>query len=103
MGKPQAGDYVPFHETYISKVGEGNILDILLSQQQSTYEFFKSLPADKANYAYADGKWTIKQVLGHMCDTERVFAYRALAFSRESTERVMAYRALRFARTDDTP
>jgi uncharacterized damage-inducible protein DinB len=87
MGKPQAGDYVPYHATYISKVGEGNILDILHNQQQSTYEFFKLLPADKANYAYADGKWTVKQALGHMIDTERI----------------MAYRALRFARNDDTP
>jgi len=40
----------------------------------------------KADYAYADGKWTVKQVLGHMADTERVFAYRALAFSREAIE-----------------
>lgn len=87
MAKPQPGDYVPFHETYIGKVGEGNILDILQNQQESTYAFLKQIPADKADYAYAEGKWTVKQCIGHMIDTEHV----------------MAYRALRFARNDDTP
>ena len=87
MDRPQPGDYVSFHSTYINKIGDGDILDILLSQQENTYRFFKSLPADKADYAYADGKWTIKQVLGHLIDTERI----------------MTYRALRFARNDQTP
>lgn len=87
MAKPQPGDYVPFHETYISKVGEGSIIDILQNQQHSTNEFLKTIPADKGHFAYADGKWTVKQCIGHMTDTERV----------------MAYRALRFARNDDTP
>lgn len=86
MDRPQPADYVSFHATYINKIGDGNILDILLSQQESTYQFFKSLPADKIDYAYAEGKWTIKQVLGHIIDTERI----------------MTYRALRFARNDDT-
>lgn len=87
MGRPQPGDYVPFHETYISKIGEGDILEILKDQQESTYAFLRSVPADKALYAYAEGKWTVKQCIGHMTDTERV----------------MAYRAMRFARNDDTP
>lgn len=87
MGKPQPGDYVPYHETYISKVGDGNIIEILQSQQENAYQFFKSLPADKAGYAYADGKWTIKQALGHIIDTERVMTYRALRFARnDNTE-----------------
>jgi len=86
MGRPLTGDYVPFHETYISKVGDGNIVDILQNQQESTCQFLKAIPEDKAGYAYADGKWTVKQCIGHMTDTERV----------------MAYRAMRFARNDDT-
>jgi uncharacterized damage-inducible protein DinB len=86
MGRPLTGDYVPFHETYISKVGDGNIVDILQNQQESTYQFLKAIPEDKAGYAYAEGKWTVKQCIGHMTDTERV----------------MAYRAMRFARNDDT-
>jgi uncharacterized damage-inducible protein DinB len=82
MGKPDASEYVPFHETYISKVGDGDIIAILTSQQESTFNFFMNLPADKAGYAYAEDKWTIKQVLGHLIDTERIMAYRMLRFAR---------------------
>lgn len=82
MAKPQPGDYVSFHKTYISKIGNGDILDILLAQQESTFQFFRSLPADKIDYAYAEGKWTVKQVLGHIIDTERIMTYRALRFAR---------------------
>lgn len=87
MAKPVTGEYSLMHETYISKIGDGDIIEILTNQQQSTYAFFINLPNDKAGYAYGEGKWTIKQVLGHMIDTERI----------------MAYRALRFARNDGTP
>lgn len=82
MSKPQPGDYAPYYDTYISKVDDGDIIDILKDQQQTTYAFFNSLAADKANHAYAEGKWTVKQVLGHMIDTERIMAYRALRFAR---------------------
>jgi hypothetical protein len=46
------------------------------------YTFINSIPGDKAFHAYAEGKWTVKQVIGHIIETERVFAYRGLAFSR---------------------
>ncbi|EHQ26838.1 DinB family protein [Mucilaginibacter paludis] len=82
MAKPITGEYAPVHETYISKVGEGDIIEILKSQQESTYAFFKNRPTHKATYAYAEGKWTVKQVLGHMIDTERIMTYRALRIAR---------------------
>jgi uncharacterized damage-inducible protein DinB len=84
--RPQDGEFPPFAAGYVKLVGDEPILDILERQQQSTYGFFGGLPAEMADYAYADDKWTIRQVLGHMADTERVFAYRALVFSRESRE-----------------
>jgi len=83
INRPQPDEYSEFASRYVNLVGDGQITDILASLQQSTYDFFINLGPAKANYAYADGKWTIKQVLGHMCDTERVFTYRALVFSRE--------------------
>ena len=86
INRPQPDEYSTFAARYIDLVGNDPILEILEHQQQSSYDLFVSLDADKANYAYADGKWTIKQVVGHMADTERVFAYRALAFSREAVE-----------------
>ena len=82
MGKPLQSDYVSFHETYIRQVGDGDIISILQNQQESTYRFLKSIPAEKGDYAYAEGKWTVKQTIGHMTDTERIMAYRMLCFAR---------------------
>jgi hypothetical protein len=85
MNKPGPEEYVPFYATYISKVGSGDIIKILEEQMHSTYELAKSITANKAAYAYAPGKWTIKEVWGHMADTERVMAYRALRFARNDS------------------
>ena len=84
--RPQPDEYSDYASRYVNLVGDGPILEILEHLKESTYNFFVGMDPGKADYAYAEGKWTVKQVLGHMADTERVFAYRALAFSREAIE-----------------
>jgi uncharacterized damage-inducible protein DinB len=84
--KPKPDEYVLFYDTYVSKVPEGDVLELLAQLKESSFNLFNNLSADKANYAYAEGKWTIKQALGHMIDTERTMAYRLLCFSRNSIE-----------------
>lgn len=84
--KPQPEEYNPYYVTYISKVPDGDLLELLQKLKESSYALFSKLSDEQANYAYAEGKWTIKQALGHMIDTERVFAYRAFCFSREYGE-----------------
>jgi uncharacterized damage-inducible protein DinB len=84
INRPQPDEYSAFAARYVDIVGNGPIIEILEYLQQMNYNFFLRLDPEKANYKYAEDKWTVKQVLGHMCDTERVFAYRALVFSRES-------------------
>ena len=86
INRPQPDEYPAYAAGYVNLVGNGPILEILEYQQQNTYNFFVKMDPDKAGYTYADSKWTVKQVLGHMVDTERVFAYRALVFSREAVE-----------------
>jgi hypothetical protein len=87
INRPQPDEYSAYAARYVDLVGDGNILNILENQKESTFNFFlRKMGQAKADYAYAEGKWTVKQVLGHMIDTERVFAFRALAFSREPTE-----------------
>ncbi|HAL81847.1 MAG TPA: DinB family protein [Mucilaginibacter sp.] len=86
INRPQPDEYSAFAARYVDLVGNDPILDILEHLQQNTYNFFMGIDPDKAEYAYAEGKWTVKQVLGHIADTERVFAYRALVFSREAIE-----------------
>lgn len=80
---PQPNEYAAFSAPYVRLASQhDDILALLNSLKDSTHQFFCSLDADKAEHRYAEGKWTIKQVLGHMIDTERVFAYRAYCFSR---------------------
>jgi uncharacterized damage-inducible protein DinB len=84
--KPNNQDHSPFHEKYIALVNDTPVLETLEKLKTSTYNFFCSLTDQQANYAYAEGKWTIKEVCGHLTDVERTFAYRALAFSRGQGE-----------------
>jgi len=83
--RPQPDEYAPYYGKYIALVGNEPIIKILEDLKDSSYQFFKSLPANKADHSYDEGKWTIKEVLGHMMDAERTFAYRVLCFSREET------------------
>ena len=82
MLRPKQGDYIPYYETYISKIEGDDILKTLETQLSEVVVLFKSIPEEKGSYAYADGKWTIKELIGHINDTERVFAYRAMCFAR---------------------
>jgi len=91
MNRPQTGDYAPYYDTYISKIGDGDIIDILTRQQTEINDFLKAIPQDKALYAYADGKWTVKQNIGHLIDTERIMAYRLLRFARNDNNELMGF------------
>src|ERR1700692_4039811 len=82
--KPQPDEYAPFAAGYIGLVDTTDVIGLLERSKDSTYKLFSTLSEEQAMYAYAEGKWTLKQMLGHIADTERVFAYRALAFSHES-------------------
>lgn len=86
ISRPQPDEFVPYFNTYISKVPDGDVVSLLEQLKNSSYELFTNLSDEKANYAYAEGKWTIKEALGHMIDTERTFAYRLLCFSRNFIE-----------------
>lgn len=84
--RPNNEDYAPFYGKYIALVNDEPVLDTLEKLKTSTYDLFCSLTDEQAEYAYAEGKWTIKEVCGHLTDAERTFAYRAFAFSRGQGE-----------------
>ena len=77
-----AGEYHPYYESYINKATSEDILDGLQSNLNSVIGILSKIPTQKENYAYAEGKWSIKDVLLHIVDAERVFAYRALRIAR---------------------
>ena len=80
--RPRTGDNNPYYDRYISLVGDDDIIEVLEEQRKTSEKFLKTFTEKQGNYSYADGKWTMKEVLGHVIDTERIMAYRALAFAR---------------------
>jgi uncharacterized damage-inducible protein DinB len=80
--RPKPSDYAPFYENYISLVPEGELLQILESQLQDWQRLLGDLSEPAADFRYAPDKWSIKEVLGHVSDSERIFAYRLLRIAR---------------------
>ncbi|MGN6530194.1 MAG: DinB family protein [Ginsengibacter sp.] len=77
------GIYPRHFYPYIKLVENEDLKTVLQNQMRETGDFFNSIPAEKHLYKYAEEKWSIKEVIQHIIDTERVFEYRALAFSRK--------------------
>ncbi len=80
--RPNPGDYASYYESYIKLIEGDDILKILNDQSKKTQDILNSFSEHRGNYRYSDGKWTVKEVVGHLLDTERVFAYRALCIAR---------------------
>lgn len=80
--KPNLADIPAYFLAYIDLVPENNLFEALEKNLNNTIYLFENIPSEKENFAYAEGKWTVKEVLNHIIDTERIFAYRALRFSR---------------------
>lgn len=87
MSRPDLSRVPEFYHGYISKAKENDLMPALRNSTTELFSLLKSIPKEKQDYRYAEDKWTIKEVVQHMLDGERVFTYRAL----------------RFARKDDTP
>lgn len=82
MMRPEKGEYAEYYDRYISLVEEPDIIAVLEKQQTELEEIFQTIPEEKSHYAYGPDKWTIKELIGHMTDGERIFSYRALRISR---------------------
>ncbi len=81
--RPSPDEFAPFYAGYVARVPDGDIVITLQKQMlRGTSEFLRSLPESVGDHRYSAGKWSIREVIGHMADVERVFAYRALRFSR---------------------
>jgi hypothetical protein len=87
MSRPDLSRVPEFYHGYIRKAKEDDLYSALKNSTKGLFDLLRSIPPDKQDHRYAEGKWTIKEVVQHMLDGERVFTYRAL----------------RFARKDDTP
>ena len=84
--KPQANEYAPYFERYISLVSEDDVVAAIERQMQETATLLASVGEEKSTFRYAPEKWSIKQVVGHVTDAERVFAYRLMCIARGETQ-----------------
>jgi hypothetical protein len=82
MTRPDSTEYAPYFEKYISLVPEGDIAVTLMLQIDNTLSLIRGLSEAHGDLRYAPGKWSVKEVIGHLIDAERIFAYRALRFAR---------------------
>lgn len=80
--RPASDEYTSYQNQYVSIVPDGNIIDLLERQQQETVDYYSKLNEQQALYRYAEGKWSLKEVLGHIADTEAIMSYRLLRIAR---------------------
>lgn len=100
--KLKPGSYPSHFAGYIKLVENEDLNSILKGQVETSKQFFNSIPEEKIEYRYAEGKWSIKEALQHIIDTERVFAYRALAFARKETALLPGMDENSYAENSDT-
>lgn len=86
-------EYAPFYELYVSKALEINkgIIETLEDTSKIFFKVLENIPKDKELFTYADNKWTIKELISHMIDTERILAYRALRISRNDKTDLLSF------------
>lgn len=83
MIRPLPTEYPAYFKHYIDLVKNDDVIQELKSQIAEMRQFLAGIPTEKENFVYAPGKWTIKELIGHIIDTERIMAYRALCFARK--------------------
>ena len=82
MNRPTETEYAPYYQGYVDQVNENDIMAVLRSELDDLDVLLGRVPAEKETYAYAEGKWTIREIIDHLIDGERVFGYRALCIAR---------------------
>jgi uncharacterized damage-inducible protein DinB len=98
MQRPDPSEYHDYYRRYIDKVPEGDVIVLLSSELERTLALLRRVPSERADYRYASDKWSVKEVVGHVIDSERTFAYRALAFARNDPAPLPSFEQEQYAR-----
>ena len=91
IGRPEANEAAPYYSLYIDRVTSDNIVAVLEGQLAETIDFLQPISEEKSRYRYAADKWSMRQLLNHVNDTERVFLFRAFWFARGFTDELPSY------------
>jgi hypothetical protein len=82
ISRPSHNEYFEYYNGYVSKVDGGDLIKTLRSRRDLVEELYSPISEDQSRFRYAEGKWSIREMVGHLIDTERIMAFRALAFAR---------------------
>jgi hypothetical protein len=91
MARPDISRVAPFFHNYINQAPQEDVLSAIRELGKEFISLMQSIPAEKHDYAYGPGKWTLKEVFQHIIDTERVLAYRALCFARKEQQNLPGF------------
>ncbi|MBI3651013.1 MAG: DinB family protein [Acidobacteria bacterium] len=91
IAKPLESEYAPYYGQYVALVPEGKIVEILEQQLEASLALWQTIAAEQGGYRYAPDKWSIKELLGHLTDSERVFAFRVLRFGRNDAQPIEGF------------
>ena len=86
VGRPQEDEYAPYYADYVAEVGDRDVIAVLRAQLDDTSMLLGKMSGEQAAHRYAPDKWSVKEVIGHIVDTERVFAFRAMSIARGETQ-----------------
>jgi len=100
--RPDTSSYPQYFNTYIKLVPEENIVQAIELHSPYAMQFFSSISEEQSMYKYADEKWTVKEILQHVIDAERIFAYRALALARGEQNALPGFDEVNYAKNADT-
>lgn len=98
---PAESSYPPYYTKFLALVPEKNLLDALTNNLNEVSKFILSIPGEKADYAYDSGKWTIKQVIQHIIDCERILSYRSLHIARKDKQALLFFNENEYAQVAD--
>ena len=91
MSRPPESEYAPYYQSYVAHVTEDEILPAMRSQIDALDLLLDRVTPERETYAYDEGKWTVREIIGHLIDGERVFGYRALCIARGETQNLPGF------------
>ena len=97
--RPESSEYAPFYHGYVASVPEGDVVALMRSSGRELLDTVSSIPEDRGGFRYGEGKWSIREVLGHMIDAERIFTYRALRIARGDTTPLASFDENEYVKT----
>jgi hypothetical protein len=97
--RPEASEYAPFYHRYVESVPDGDVVELLRAGGRELLEAIRRIPESRAGHRYGPEKWTIRQVVGHLIDAERIFSYRALRAARGDRSPLASFDENAYVRT----